>query len=128
MRGTDVATLARLVNLPFPPVAVRWETSERPGGNDWSLAALITLTPAQVAELARSARAAAPQEAVMATKHLTQWFPRASEARARASGEKFTRVRATVTDGASFHKSPLIHGQALLFEPEGLVYLSLFTM
>src|SRR4051794_39728321 len=57
MAKTDVQQLAAFINLPYKPLAVRWETTAREGGNDWSLAALLTLVPGD----ARALVASSPQ-------------------------------------------------------------------
>ncbi len=53
-QGSDVATLAKLINLPATPIAVRWavhplgaaESTRTPGPNDWTLDAMLAFAPA----------------------------------------------------------------------------------
>jgi len=133
MAKTDVEQLAAFINLPYKPLAARWETIEREGGRDWSLAALLTLAPAD----ARALVASSPRlggNVRGAREHLLGWFPpaiRDAYKDALASDAEAVPVRATRLEATAFFapaKSPLVHGDALVFEPEGLVYLSLYTM
>ena len=74
MSQTDVQRLAALINLPYQPTAARWETTEREGGNDWSLTALLTLGPDNARALAKSSPKLGGVARV-AREHLLQWFP-----------------------------------------------------
>jgi len=129
MQGSDVATLEKFVNLPYPPRAVRWETSTRPGGNDWSLAALITMTPEQVSALLPAAPAGRAGGRV-STEHFQKWFPPSMQA-GHSSDGGWVELGGVAAEAARFiapQKSPLIHGDVLLFPADGLAYLTLYTM
>src|SRR6185369_16501586 len=74
MSQTDVQRLAAFINLPYQPTAARWETTQQPGGNDWSLTALLTIGT----DNARALTASSPKlggVARVAREHLLQWFP-----------------------------------------------------
>jgi hypothetical protein len=129
MNGSDVATLAKFVNLPYPPLAVQWETANHPGGRDWSLAALIAMKPEEVNALVKSSPPLRGPARVQA-EHLARWFPAGLRDRPHADGG-LVEVDAVVAEATSFiapDKSPLVHGDVLLFPKEGLAYLRLYTM
>ena len=130
---TDPVALAKLIRLPFPPKSVRWETVERAAGTDWALTALITGDPAQVQALVKASPARSSTGASIAKAH-APWFPADVISRRQRSGSgtaERVAVEAVRMDVAPFvdpQRSPLTNGTAVVFEEEGLVYLSLFTM
>jgi len=131
MSLTDIAGLERLINLPYRPSAVRWETSTRPGGNDWSLTALLTFQPREAQALLAAPSGDAGTLRV-APEHLA-WFPVAVRERhpAPADGGAVAMPEARSLGPLPFaaaRKSPLLNGAALVFPADGLVYLVLYTM
>ncbi len=58
-QGDDIATLAKLVNLPAVPVSAHWslgpmsttESDRAPGPSDWSLDATITFSASDAAKI-----------------------------------------------------------------------------
>jgi hypothetical protein len=129
MTGTDTARLSRFINLPYQPVSVRWQTTQRPGGNDWSLTALLELKPEDVRGLMKSATKLGPGRIDRA--ELKAWFPSSLKERYGGEPGDSIPVEAAHIDAAPFFavdRSPLVHGDALVFEEEALVYLCLYTM
>lgn len=130
MTETDASKLARLIRLPYQPLSVRWQTAERPGGNDWSLTALLELSKDDVTDLLRSSTRL-ESGAQVDRGHLVAWFPGSLRRKYEGAPGDSVVVEAAHLDPAPFlavDRSPLVHGDAIVFEQEGLVYLHLFTM
>jgi hypothetical protein len=131
---TDVELLKRFINLPYAPTAVQWTTVEQPGRDDWSLYALIALTPDDTAALMKSAERLGGGRPSVQKRYFEQWFPAAVRFEVKAGSEDpygHIPVEATRIEAAMFiapEKSPAIHGQATVFEKQNLVFLGLFTM
>jgi hypothetical protein len=134
---TDEQGLTRLIKLPHRPRKVIWETDQQPGGNDWSLSALLTFEPSQVATILKeSKRLTGGAGARVPKEHLESWFPPAVRNRVAKPGGPGEKAGAISVDAVWIEpdqfvapeKSPLIHGDAAAFEADGLVYLHLFTM
>lgn len=134
---TDEQGLGRLIRLPHRPRKVVWEAEEQPGRDDWSLGALISFEPADIATILRESRrvpnGAGPR---VPRSHLESWFPPAVRSRVAKPGGAGDKAGAISVDAVWIEpelfvapdKSPLIHGDAAVFESDGLVYLHLFTM
>lgn len=131
---TDIATLERFINLPYAPTQVKWTTSSRPGGNDWSLRALLFFKPGDTRSLLERAERMPGGSNTVPREDLKDWFPSSIQTQYKSELERsgdHVPVKATRISASLFsapEKSPAIHGGALVFEDEGLVYLVLFTM
>jgi hypothetical protein len=137
--GSDVATLAKLIRLPYPPRSVRWQTSgwstqgDWPGGSDSNLTAVMLFDPAQIHAIIQACPqlARAPQRI---WKGFESWFPPSFAARfartKRIGDSDFSEMEGLLVDPKPFLSpdGPLIHGTATIFEDEGVVYLGLYTM
>jgi hypothetical protein len=132
--NTDIKTLVRFINLPREPRSVRWETETQPGGNDWTLTALLAFEESDVQEILRSSEKLGGT-AHVAADHLRSWFPASIRDKYPAASAPNAPLTIPV-DGTRLTpqafiapaKSPLLHGHAIVFEKENLVYIHLFTM
>jgi hypothetical protein len=131
---TDIVVLGRFINFPVTHSQVKWTTSTRPGGNDWSLRALLFFKPEDARTLLELAQHMPGSRNTVPRDDLKDWFPPSVQVEYKSELEKsgeHVAVKATRISGSLFaapNKSPAIHGDALVFEEQGLVYLVLFTM
>lgn len=131
---TDIAGLERLINLPARPTHVKWSTSTRPGGNDWSLAAVLTFKAEDTHRLIASPEASPDGQFTVRRESFVNLFPPAVQDRYKAqlgAGKAEVEMMGVQVPGALFaapEKSPAIHGRALVLEEHNIVYLGLFTM
>jgi hypothetical protein len=134
MRSDDPKLLQKFINLPTTPRTVHWATSREPGRDDWSLSALMSFDGPNLTALLQVAKPLDGKPPQISRDDLLNWFPSPVRDRySKASADKygFVRVDATPLDPAPFfavEKSPLLQGDAMVFQGEGLVYLRLFTM
>jgi len=130
--STDEAALARLITLPHKPIAVQWKTSKPANGGNWSLTALIELSPADVADVLANTRRLKRQPRI--SQQFLAWFPKSVREKYKAvppRSDGFILVDAVPISPERFlanDRSPLTQGTVDVFEAERLVYLNLFTM
>jgi hypothetical protein len=104
------------------------------GGNDWSLAALLSYQAQPLELLLESARRLGRSPPRVPKADLDSLFPAAVRERYRAApldGDDVVVVDAVAIDPGLFvapDKSPLSQGDVLVFQREHVVYLRLFTM
>jgi hypothetical protein len=128
----EIGNLAKLINLPFEPVRVIWETSESPGGRDWSLTAMLEFSPHDFqALLEQSSKLGDVQTQSLASKYLFEWLPsEINSAYITHKGDDFILVDAYKVSPMGFvdpKKSPLVNGDVIVFEAHHIVLLHLFT-
>lgn len=131
---TDTAGLQRLINLPYAPSSVKWTTTQQAGRDDWSLDALLSLSKGDIGALLSSAERLQGGKAAIPRQYVAEWFPDAARADLQSAletkGDRIPvdAVRITGAPFAAPDKSPVIHGEALVFEKYNLVFVGLYTM
>jgi hypothetical protein len=134
MRSTDPKLLARFINLPGDSLEVSWETTSSPAGDNWSLTALLSLTKQQTERILASSRKLDGPAPRLPKAEVRTWLPPAVRSRypeGAGGSDDSIAVEAVAIDPSRFlapDRSPLTHGEALLFEGDGLLFLRLFTM
>jgi hypothetical protein len=132
MPRTDIEGLERLINLPFRPLDVKWETSTQAGRSDWSLRVLLHFRSEHLQQILKGAGDLGSKRGHMSLEQLS-WMPDSVRAETDASGvdKELIPVDALtigIEQFAAPGRSPLIHGRALVFDRHNLVYLGLYTM
>jgi hypothetical protein len=130
--STDQEMLARFIRLPRRPTAVQWQTIDRPGTGEWTLAALLTFAPADLRDLVASTPEV--NGASRIPSRFLSWFPPSLQEKFRSiPDEPSGFIPVEEARGLSPEPflgagtSPLSLGRVLVLEGENLVFLLLST-
>ena len=129
---TTLGNLPKFINLPATPTEVKWQT-EQLGGDNWSLTAMLQFTKADFDKIvSQSSKHETPNKPKIANSYLFGLLPETIQQQySDKKAEEFVYVDAyTITPDAfvDANKSPLVNGDAVVFEDEHVFLLHLYTM
>lgn len=128
--GADVRVLARYIDVPHEPRAVRFIISQQPGGADQSLSAVLRYDPPAIAAM-RGPSPSVPAASTFRVPRATAEALFPPEVLRTAAPGPSVALEGVAMDPVWFvneKKSALIHGRAFVLREHGLVYLALYAM
>jgi hypothetical protein len=128
---TDLEQLSRLVRWPATPLRAQWQVIEparhgAPGPDDWQLAAVVELAPADRQRLQASSKPAAV-DTRFAAAFVLPWFPPDLRSRFRPRPDGTVELADPPLDAGDFASPPLGGGFWLPFGEGGRLLLFLST-
>jgi hypothetical protein len=124
---TDIAGLAKLINVPNTTLSARWEHRTDHGGA--SLAAVMQVEPSDVKNILNTSRKLdlqTPTDLDDQTARLL--MPSRMAGSSPGTGLKLSGVNVDPSLFVNDRKSGLLNGKAVVLVGEGLVFVSLYTM
>ena len=129
---TDVAQLAKFIELPMTPGAVRWQVAEQGvrtgaiGPTDFELVAVLEFDDASIAQLTNEmVEQSSPSAAYVAKSFVRPWFSEAIRGLFVTDDAypDYLKLAGRRLDPAPFTKGSLQDGYAVIVDNEVLLYL-----
>ncbi len=129
---TTLGNLPKFINLPATPTEIKWKT-EQLGGDNWSLTVMLQFTKPDFDQIvSQSSKHKTQSKPKLASSYLFGLLPETIQRQySDKKAEDFVYVNAyTITPDAfmDVNKSPLVNGDAVVFEDEHVFLLHLYTM
>jgi hypothetical protein len=127
-----LGNLPKFINLPATPTEVKWQT-EQLGGDNWSLTAMLQFTKTDFDKIvSQSSKHETQSKPKLASSYLFGLLPETIQSQySNKKAEESVYVDAyTITPDVfvDVNKSPLVNGDAVVFEDEQVFLLHLYTM
>lgn len=130
--STDAKKLGQLITLPYQPLSVVWTSKVQGGGNssapgptDYSLTAVITFKPQDMAKIIASAQKQQPARNYQVP--VQEWFPRALQAKAVQDGSGNQIIKGQRLSAQDFYKMSFSNGYLLQVPKTPYLILALYT-
>jgi hypothetical protein len=130
----ELGNLPKLIAIPATPVEVKWQTETAPGGNDWSLTAMLKFSESDFNKILNNSEK--PETAIKAKvfkEYFYNWLPDSiSKKHEEQNNSDFIFIEDAIVVRANefidANKSPLVHGDAVVFKKENVFFVTLYTM
>ncbi|MCG6970005.1 MAG: hypothetical protein LJE85_09590 [Gammaproteobacteria bacterium] len=132
MIQSTVGNLPKFINLPEIPIKVKWLTEQLDGDN-WSLTAMLEFTKTDFDQIiSQSSKHETPNKPKVPNSYLFGLLPESTQQQySDKKSEEYIDVDTyTIAPDAfvNVNKSPLVNGDAVVFEDEHVFLLHLYTM